>query len=118
LSCLNLGLFFNIYRGQDSPYILWLILIVDSSEDPNFSLDGRVVDTQDLQQETTMAKTASKSEPTTETPEAIEPTESPGRPTEEEIAVRAYQIYKERGETEGNPTDDWLQAERELTEGL
>ena len=39
------------------------------------------------------------------------------QPTEEEIAVRAYHIYLERGEAEGNPTDDWLQAERELTEG-
>lgn len=39
------------------------------------------------------------------------------RPTEEEIAMRAYHIYLERGGTEGNPTDDWLQAERELTEG-
>jgi Protein of unknown function (DUF2934) len=38
------------------------------------------------------------------------------RPTEEEIAVRAYHIYLERGETEGNPSDDWIQAERELTE--
>lgn len=66
-----------------------------------------------------MAKTArSISEPITDTPEAVEPTESPRRPTEEEIAVRAYQIFKERGEAEGSPTDDWLQAERELTEGL
>jgi hypothetical protein len=31
--------------------------------------------------------------------------------------MRAYHIYLERGGTEGNPTDDWLQAERELTEG-
>ena len=66
-----------------------------------------------------MAKTArSKSEPNTDTPEALESTESPRRPTEEEIAVRAYKIYKERGDAEGNATDDWLQAERELTEGL
>lgn len=66
-----------------------------------------------------MAKTArSISEAITDTPEAVEPTESSRRPTEEEIAVRAYQIYEERGEAEGNPTDDWLQAERELTEGL
>lgn len=43
---------------------------------------------------------------------------SPRRPpTEEEIAMRAYHIYMERGGTEGNPTDDWLRAERELTEG-
>jgi len=40
----------------------------------------------------------------------------PVRPTEEQIAVRAYHIYLERGGEQGNPTDDWLQAERELNE--
>lgn len=66
-----------------------------------------------------MAKTArSISDPSPTTPEAIEATESPRTPpTEEEIAVRAYHIYLERGEAEGSSTDDWLQAERELTEG-
>jgi DUF2934 family protein len=39
------------------------------------------------------------------------------QPTDEEIAVRAYHIYLERGEVEGNPDDDWLQAKRELSEG-
>lgn len=66
-----------------------------------------------------MAKTArGRSNPSPTTPEANETSESPrARPTEEEIAVRAYHIYLERGEAEGNPSDDWLQAERELTEG-
>lgn len=36
-------------------------------------------------------------------------------PTHEEIAARAYQIYQERGYTAGDPMQDWLQAERELT---
>ena len=65
-----------------------------------------------------MAKTArSISTPSPEIPESSDATESPRtRPTEEEIAVRAYHIYLERRETDGNPTDDWLQAERELTE--
>jgi len=65
-----------------------------------------------------MAKTArgAATPPTVE--EAEEPNESPKlQPSEEEIAVRAYHIYLERGDTEGSPTDDWLQAERELTEG-
>ncbi len=65
-----------------------------------------------------MAKTArgtSNSIPTT--PEANESSESTrARPTDEEIAVRAYHIYLERGDAEGNPSDDWLQAERELAE--
>jgi hypothetical protein len=34
---------------------------------------------------------------------------------EEAIAMRAYEIYLERGKTDGNDIDDWLQAESELT---
>jgi hypothetical protein len=37
-------------------------------------------------------------------------------PTQAEIAVRAYEIYLERGGADGGDTDDWLLAERELTE--
>jgi hypothetical protein len=33
---------------------------------------------------------------------------------EEEIALRAYEIYLERGKRDGNDVDDWLQAEYEL----
>ena len=40
----------------------------------------------------------------------------PGAPTREEIELRAYQIYVERGGTHGQDVDDWLQAERELVE--
>jgi hypothetical protein len=32
----------------------------------------------------------------------------------EDIALRAYQIYLERGGAPGNPLDDWTRAEREL----
>jgi hypothetical protein len=39
-----------------------------------------------------------------------------GSPTREEIALRAYQIYCERGDTPGTDVEDWLQAEREVTE--
>jgi hypothetical protein len=35
-------------------------------------------------------------------------------PTEEQIRVRAYQIYIERGRAPGHALDDWLRAEREL----
>jgi hypothetical protein len=38
------------------------------------------------------------------------------KPTQEEIALRAYHIYLERGCTPGNPFDDWVRAERELVE--
>jgi len=37
-------------------------------------------------------------------------------PTSEEIALRAYQIYLERGGAPGNALEDWTQAERELLE--
>jgi hypothetical protein len=37
-------------------------------------------------------------------------------PTREEIELRAYQIYFERGGALGQDLDDWLQAECELLE--
>ena len=36
---------------------------------------------------------------------------------EEEIRVRAYEIFLERGEQPDRELDDWLQAERELQRG-
>ena len=36
------------------------------------------------------------------------------KPTQDQIAARAYEIYLERGATPGDPMQDWLQAEREL----
>jgi hypothetical protein len=39
-------------------------------------------------------------------------------PSLEEIRLRAYEIYVERGRTSGQELDDWLQAERELVESL
>lgn len=38
------------------------------------------------------------------------------KPTQEEIAQRAYELYQARGGKPGNPDEDWLRAERELTE--
>ncbi|MCK5798529.1 MAG: DUF2934 domain-containing protein, partial [Deltaproteobacteria bacterium] len=35
-------------------------------------------------------------------------------PTHDEIAIRAYEIYERRGESDGQPTEDWQQAKREL----
>ena len=37
-------------------------------------------------------------------------------PAQEEIELRAYEIYLERGGKEGNAVDDWLAAEKELSE--
>jgi hypothetical protein len=36
------------------------------------------------------------------------------KPTQDDIALRAYHIYLERGCTPGDPMQDWLQAEQEL----
>jgi hypothetical protein len=36
------------------------------------------------------------------------------KPTQDDIAARAYEIYLERGSTPGDPMQDWLRAEREL----
>jgi hypothetical protein len=36
------------------------------------------------------------------------------RATEEEVRVRAYEIYMERGDAPGDAMRDWLQAETEL----
>ena len=36
------------------------------------------------------------------------------RPTHDEIAARAYQLFLERGCQHGHDVDDWLQAEYEM----
>jgi hypothetical protein len=37
-------------------------------------------------------------------------------PTREQIALRAYHIFLERGGAPGNDFEDWTRAERELVE--
>lgn len=37
-------------------------------------------------------------------------------PMEDEIRLRAYELYLQRGESDGSDLDDWLQAERDLSE--
>lgn len=63
--------------------------------------------------------------PGSETPEAEgpggEPAVPPGaastaRPSQEEIARRAHGIYLARGGREGHEIENWLEAERELTQ--
>jgi hypothetical protein len=38
------------------------------------------------------------------------------RPTHEQIAHRAYELYLERGEKAGDEREDWLRAEKDLFE--
>jgi hypothetical protein len=40
------------------------------------------------------------------------------RPTDEQIARRAYELYLDRGQNPGHELEDWLQAEWELSEKL
>jgi hypothetical protein len=54
------------------------------------------------------------SAPQSETTERVE---SRPTPSSEEISRRAYEIFLERGGTDGNDIEDWLRAERELTKG-
>jgi len=35
---------------------------------------------------------------------------------QQEIAMRAYEIYLERNGAPGNPLEDWVRAEREVTQ--
>lgn len=35
-------------------------------------------------------------------------------PSPEEIAVRAYALFEERGSTDGHDLEDWVEAERQL----
>jgi hypothetical protein len=41
--------------------------------------------------------------------------ESAALPLEEQIRLRAHQLYIERGNESGSEMDDWLQAEEELS---
>jgi hypothetical protein len=58
-----------------------------------------------------MAKTRKSPSPTVKKSRVAE-----FHPTTEEIALRAYHIYLERGGVHGNPLEDWTRAERELLE--
>jgi len=45
-------------------------------------------------------------------------TEQQGKATREQIEMRAYQLYLERGAQDGSAMEDWLAAERELTQQM
>ena len=55
-----------------------------------------------------MAKTRESSSPIEKTRVAT------NEPTQEQIALRAYHIYLERGALPGNELEDWMEAERQL----
>ena len=51
-------------------------------------------------------------QPAADSPEPLE-----SLSLEEQIRLRAYEIYEERGRQDGFAEQDWLQAESELTTG-
>jgi Protein of unknown function (DUF2934) len=55
--------------------------------------------------------------PAASTPAATGDVSAGNAASGEEIRLRAYEIYLERGEQPGLELDDWLQAERELQSG-
>ena len=57
-----------------------------------------------------MPKTKSNPTPKTKATRAAK-----AKPTQEEIALRAYHIYLERNGAPGDPHSDWLRAEAELS---
>ena len=50
--------------------------------------------------------------PLTRAPKSDEPTVL--IPIEQRIRQRAYELYEQRGRTDGHDLDDWLRAEREI----
>ena len=50
--------------------------------------------------------------PSTLAPKSDEPTVL--IPIEQQIQQRAYELYEQRGRTDGHDLDDWLQAEYEI----
>lgn len=57
-----------------------------------------------------MTKTRDSSSLTMQSPRVAK-----NQPTQEEIALRAYHIYLERGGMPGNELEDWNEAERQLS---
>jgi hypothetical protein len=52
---------------------------------------------------------------TTSAPKSAKAPAAPRTPTQEEIAIRSYEIYLARGAADGHHVEDWLRAEAELT---
>ena len=50
-------------------------------------------------------------------PKKVNATVEP-RNIEEDIRIRAYELFEARGREEGHDLDDWLRAEEELTRGV
>ena len=54
--------------------------------------------------------------PNTTAAETIQPAD-PGQDVQEQIRLRAFELYEQRGKQEGYDLQDWLQAEEEIIGG-
>ena len=61
------------------------------------------------------AKTTGRTDSTVSVPGAEKTEGLAHSKHEQDIRIRAYEIYLQRGGQPGNELEDWLQAERELT---
>ena len=64
------------------------------------------------------AKISAVTETLTEPPQRPDRTSTSETETREEIAIRAYHLWQERGCPIGSPEEDWFTAEEELNEVL
>jgi len=65
---------------------------------------------------TRKAANTKKKNPAPETTEPNSAQVTRPYPTHEEVQRRAYEIYLSQGQTGGRDLDNWLQAERELSQ--
>jgi len=61
-----------------------------------------------------MSQTQKRPQPASALVEEQETTST--KVTSDQIALRAYQIYQERGDNPGSDLEDWLEAERQLNQ--
>ena len=61
------------------------------------------------------AKSEKTSAPKTSKAKSSKPASRKRTPTHEEIAIRSYELYLERGAEPGHAEEDWLRAESELS---
>jgi hypothetical protein len=84
-----------------------------SSYSPNIERVTAITDEKTISGEANRSEVfPMKPKPSTLAPKSNEPTVL--IPIEQQIQQRAYELYEQRGRTEGHDLDDWLQAEYEI----
>jgi len=107
----RLGAGRRTWRTREAAWELPFTLVLPSAADIDPGPETR-----DEEREDAMKSDASVDE-RAET--GLVPVEAPlAKPSADDIARRAYEIYIQRGHASGDPLQDWLQAEAELTAKL